>query len=47
MADALSWLNLLLVPTFGLVWQISHTLARLDAVQSEHARRLTQLEAAR
>ena len=44
MIDLLPWLNLLLVPTFGLVWKISHALATLEAVQREHERRLDFIE---
>jgi hypothetical protein len=47
MADALPWLNLLLVPAFGLLLKISNQLAAMHATQVEHARRLDILERAR
>lgn len=47
MADALPWLNLLLVPAFGLLLKISNQLAAVMATQAEHARRLDNLERVR
>lgn len=40
MAELLPWLNLLLVPVFGLVVKISASLARLEARQDEQGRQL-------
>ncbi|MFN3812165.1 MAG: hypothetical protein ACK4S6_16290 [Roseateles asaccharophilus] len=40
----LAWLNLLLVPTVGLLWKVSAQLATLTAVQEQHERRITNLE---
>ena len=42
--ELLPWLNLLLLPVFGMTVHISASLARLDAVQREHARRLERLD---
>ena len=44
LADLLPWLNLLAVPTFGLVMTINSRLARLEATQDAHDKRLTRLE---
>ncbi|WP_416762733.1 hypothetical protein ACNI65_10015 [Roseateles sp. So40a] len=43
-AEAFSWLNLLLVPTVGLLWRISAQLATLQSVQQHHEIRITNLE---
>ncbi len=40
----LTWLNLLLVPTVGLLWKVSGQLATLTAVQEQHERRISTLE---
>lgn len=40
----MEWLNLLLVPVVGLLMGIRSDLAALSAIQSEHARRLDNLE---
>lgn len=42
--DLLPWLNLLMVPAVGMLTKISAQLARLEAVQSEHARRLDRID---
>lgn len=44
MSDALSWLNLLLVPVVGLLMGIKADVAALRATQAEHQRRLDNLE---
>lgn len=44
MNDALQWLQLLLIPTVGLLWRLSTQLATVVAVQGEHGRRLEILE---
>ena len=43
-ADLLPWLNLLLVPTFSMVFTINSRLARLEEVQKHHAARLQKLD---
>ena len=43
-AEALPWINLLLVPLFGVVLKINHRLAVLETSQKDHARRLDRLE---
>ena len=43
-AEAFNWLNLLLVPTVGLLWRISGQLASLQGVQLQHEIRITTLE---
>ncbi len=44
MAEVLPWLNLLLVPMVGLLIQINSRLARLEATQQHHAKRLQRLD---
>lgn len=44
MAELLPWLNLLLVPVVGLLMQINSRLARLEATQDHHAKRLQRLD---
>ena len=44
MADLLQWLNLLLVPAVGLLVTINSRLARLEATQNHHAKRLQRLD---
>jgi len=43
-AEAFSWLNLLLVPTVGLLWRISAQLASVQGIQQQHEIRITNLE---
>tara|TARA_B100001250_G_scaffold210872_1_gene180965 strand:- start:557 stop:703 length:147 start_codon:yes stop_codon:yes gene_type:complete len=43
-AEVLPWLNLLLVPMVGLLIQINSRLARLEATQQHHAKRLQRLD---
>jgi hypothetical protein len=38
------WLQLLLVPVTGLLWNISHKLGTLTAVQAAHAAQLATHE---
>ena len=38
--DLLPWANTLLLPAVGLLWRIDMRLARLEAIQHEHERRL-------
>lgn len=42
--DLLPWLNLLLVPTVGLLNSINSRLARLEEKQQAHAGRLAKLD---
>lgn len=42
--EAFSWLNLLLVPTVGLLWRISAQLAAMHGIQQQHEIRITNLE---
>lgn len=42
--DLLPWLNLLLLPTFSMVFSINSRLARLEEVQKHHAARLQKLD---
>jgi len=44
MADVLQLLNLLLVPTVGLLWRVSGQLAHVAAVQGQHEQRIQNLE---
>ena len=44
MEHVLPWLNLLLVPMVGLLIQINSRLARLEATQQHHAKRLQRLD---
>lgn len=44
MAELLPWLNLLLVPAVGLLVTINSRLARLEATQQHHAKRLQRLD---
>ena len=44
MEEILPWLNLLLVPVVGLLIQINSRLARLEATQQHHAKRLQRLD---
>lgn len=42
--ELLPWLNLLLVPSLGLLQSINTRLARLEVTQANHAARLEQLD---
>lgn len=42
--EAFGWLNLLLVPTVGLLWRISGQLAGVQGVQLQHEIRISNLE---
>lgn len=42
--NELAWLNLLLLPTVGLLWRISAQLATNSATQAQHEIRITNLE---
>lgn len=44
MAEILPWLNVLLVPVVGLLMQINSRLARLEATQDHHGKRLQRLD---
>ena len=44
MPDLLQMLNLLLVPTVGLLWRVSGQLATVAAIQTQHETRLQNLE---
>lgn len=44
MNEILPWLNLLLVPSVGLLLRITQQLATLESTQRDHARRLEWLE---
>jgi hypothetical protein len=44
MSDILQWLNLLLVPTVGLLFSINGRIATLEANQGALARRLEKLD---
>lgn len=43
-AELLQLVNLLLVPMVGLLWRISNQLAAMEATQTAHAQRITNLE---